>query len=263
MKFFILCFFICCSNFCIAQNGSVTYIFIYNTDSANIVRAENELYFNRSESTYYMGSKAKKETKEYTESREIIRDDEDIVKISITDTIPYAYYRNLKSNTFFCLESTLINNLKSKYFVYEDNSVNTLPWVLSNDYKMVSGYNCQKATVNFRGRVYEAWFTTEIPLPYGPWKLVGLPGLILEAYDLSKEVSFTAEKIIIPNSKVNKKIFKPKGIEISHKEFVELKNNRGDKVSKAILARFPKGAKILNRKSVKKGLELEYDWSKE
>ena len=43
---------------------------------------------------------------------------------------------------------------------------------------------------NFRGRTYEAWFTTEIPVKDGPWKFHGLPGLILEVYDIQKHYSF-------------------------------------------------------------------------
>ena len=39
------------------------------------------------------------------------------------------------------------------------------------------------AEAEFRGRVWRAWFTYEIPMPYGPWKLGGLPGLILKAED--------------------------------------------------------------------------------
>jgi hypothetical protein len=40
---------------------------------------------------------------------------------------------------------------------------------------------CKKATTNFRGRYWEAWYTEEIPIGQGPWKLCGLPGMILKA----------------------------------------------------------------------------------
>jgi len=49
---------------------------------------------------------------------------------------------------------------------------------------------CQKAEGDFRGRHYIAWFSNKILIPDGPWKLCGLPGLILEAYDEKKTVYF-------------------------------------------------------------------------
>ncbi|MDO5665059.1 MAG: GLPGLI family protein [Bacteroidia bacterium] len=54
-------------------------------------------------------------------------------------------------------------------------------WLLTADTLTVLGYVCQKATTTFRGRTYEAWFTSEIPVKEGPWKLYGPPGLILKA----------------------------------------------------------------------------------
>lgn len=38
------------------------------------------------------------------------------------------------------------------------------------------GFKCKSATAEFRGRKYKVWYTMEIPIPIGPWKLGGLPG---------------------------------------------------------------------------------------
>lgn len=61
-----------------------------------------------------------------------------------------------------------------------------LNWNISGEHRQVCGYDCIKATGLFRGRQWTVWFTPEIPLPYGPWKLGGLPGLILRAEDYRK-----------------------------------------------------------------------------
>lgn len=56
-------------------------------------------------------------------------------------------------------------------------------WVLSDDTATVLSYVCRKAVCRFKGREWMAWFTPEIPSSEGPWKLFGLPGLILKAED--------------------------------------------------------------------------------
>lgn len=65
-----------------------------------------------------------------------------------------------------------------------------LQWEIRMEYDTVLSYRCQKATTKFRGRSYEAWFTTDIPISNGPWKLGGLPGLILKVVDLQNCFNF-------------------------------------------------------------------------
>ena len=56
-----------------------------------------------------------------------------------------------------------------------------IAWTLSEDTMTVSGYLCQQATVTFRGVEWHVWYTEEIPSSAGPWRLRGLPGMIVEA----------------------------------------------------------------------------------
>ncbi|GAA4138147.1 hypothetical protein GCM10022216_15020 [Sphingobacterium kyonggiense] len=78
------------------------------------------------------------------------------------------------------------------YFIL-DTKFPEQDWEIQEETKVIGGYTCQKATTDFKGRHYTAWFTTELPFPYGPWKLHGLPGLILSASDDKNEVSFEYE----------------------------------------------------------------------
>lgn len=59
----------------------------------------------------------------------------------------------------------------------------------------ILGYRCMHATTDYRGRKWNVWFTPEIPVDAGPWKLTGLPGLILKAEDDEKAYSFVCTAI--------------------------------------------------------------------
>ena len=80
----------------------------------------------------------------------------------------------------------------SAFFVYPD-SVPSLEWNFSDEETdSIMDYDCRKATVEYAGRNYTAWFTPEIPLPFGPYKFRGLPGLILKLEDSERQYIWEA-----------------------------------------------------------------------
>lgn len=64
-----------------------------------------------------------------------------------------------------------------------DEEMPMLDWELTDSTATVLGYECRSARCRFRGREWTVYYTEEIPLPEGPWKLHGLPGLIMKASD--------------------------------------------------------------------------------
>lgn len=53
--------------------------------------------------------------------------------------------------------------------------------IMGDSTDTVLGYECVLAETDYHGRHWKAWFAPEIPVGFGPWKLRGLPGLILKA----------------------------------------------------------------------------------
>lgn len=100
-------------------------------------------------------------------------------------------YKNLPEKGMLTLTDHLI------YAGYKYNEKLEIPqWkILDEQQKTVAGYKCQCAQADFGGRSWIAWFAPDIPISDGPWKLCGLPGLILEAEDTEGHYHFTCIEI--------------------------------------------------------------------
>lgn len=102
-------------------------------------------------------------------------------------------YKNRLKNEIVTIDGNEMTMYKCKESQSPQN------WTFTSDTLTVLGYICQKATTRFRGRNYEAWFTSDIPIKEGPWKLYGLPGLILKV--IIDDGCFNIEAIGLENSK--------------------------------------------------------------
>lgn len=100
--------------------------------------------------------------------------------------------------------------------------------ILTDSTKNILGYECIFAESYYHGRHWKAWFAPEIPVNAGPWKLLGLPGLIMEAVDSTGQHHFTTtglESSDMPFPKV----YEPYGYEkTTRKEFLKLCRYRYD-----------------------------------
>ncbi|AZB31413.1 GLPGLI family protein [Chryseobacterium balustinum] len=68
-----------------------------------------------------------------------------------------------------------------------------LNWKISNEKQKIGEYNTQKATAQYGGRTWTAWFSSDIPFQDGPYKFSGLPGLIVKIEDTDKNYSWVLQ----------------------------------------------------------------------
>jgi GLPGLI family protein len=108
------------------------------------------------------------------------------------------YYQYPNTKKMLTKDNLAIN----EYLV--DGPLPAIAWQIGSDTASFGGLHCQKATGHFKGRDYIVWFCPDLPLPAGPWKLNGLPGVIVDAHDTRNEVIFQfdgLEKVVFAEVK--------------------------------------------------------------
>ena len=88
-------------------------------------------------------------------------------------------YRIIKDYPDFKIASVM--NIGIDYYKVSDDR--KLIWNILPDRQKIGDFNTQKATTEFAGRKWEAWFSSELPFQDGPYKFHGLPGLIIKLQD--------------------------------------------------------------------------------
>ena len=141
-----------------------------------------------------------------------------------------------------------------------------LQWTITEEQKVIANYTCIKATVSYRGRDWTAWFTPEIPLAVGPWKLHGLPGLILEAYDATTECTYKAINIAFKDNDILHsdftKLVKTRNKKpMTYRQFLEDRREALDNIYKK-MDQEDASSKFADVKVPRFGLELKYEWEK-
>ena len=203
-----------------AQVGKATYIFTVD----NNVSYNSTLQFNTEESLFILDldnpivpknediQKAKGDSGPKTVNKQVIN-------IDIKDGKPFFVYKN-----------TTTRDIESRELIFNGDKailqekLETLKWVITPEKKKIAGIECQKATIFYRCANYTAWFAPSIPVPFGPWKLGGLPGLIFELVNENVNHSYLITSLDIPaqvTDDFKKNILSFKDKRMNYKEFAE------------------------------------------
>ncbi len=127
----------------------------------------------------------------------------------------------------------------SKSHCVIQDTLGAIDWAIyPSEKRRIALYECVKATGSFGGRDYIAWFTYDIPIPSGPYKLGGLPGLILEAKTTDDKVQFLFMGMeISPN--LSHPIHPPSGklIHMSYAQYRKVSNQHDRDIEKEFKAK--------------------------
>jgi len=168
-----------------SRQGKVVYVVTENDEDAPSIR-DGELIFDERSSLFTDGREGQKveEIRKYDDNGNLV-----FIQSAGTVGVRTVFYSDFTNG-----KTVQWASVRGRPFIISD-SLRTPEWRLLDETKEINGMKCQKAMASVYGREYEAWFSTDIPFPYGPWKLHGLPGLILEAHSTDGAIDFVLEHV--------------------------------------------------------------------
>lgn len=229
------------------------YVKIHSFGEDNSIDTLN-LYFNRQESLFIELQKKNSEKMKVSEDE----NDDYILNIRINPPSEddYAVYTSLNLKKIISRDFIYENGKALSYIVNE--YLNTPKWAITDEFKTIGNFKCRKAKTTFRGRDYIAWFTENIQTTFAPWKLSGLPGLIVEVSDKTKSIQFY---LINYKNNYDFKIEQPTGKDVvSLKEYANLKKEQSEKIVKHLKSKFPRGTTFTVESVETNPIELSYEW---
>lgn len=174
-----------------AQQYEVIYELSFqpNTQKDSLITEETSLViFPEQQISLFSNLGEQKRKDFFKQIREQAKNNPDFSHVDYNAVPEYSFafrvLKNLKTNEHSFYEAVLGD-------IYTYTFDLNLNWNIAHDKKQILGYTCQKATLDFGGRQWTAYFTQEIPISDGPYKFHGLPGLILEIYSEDGDYSFS------------------------------------------------------------------------
>ncbi|MCH8535869.1 MAG: GLPGLI family protein [Flavobacteriaceae bacterium] len=188
------------------------------------------------------------------DTQQIIEDENHIhIQKEIQDTIGEQYY--LKKDEIIFRDYIFKDGELKAVIVSE--KMPKFDWIFKPDTLRINKYLCNRAKLDFRGRQYNFWYTTEIPTKFGPWKFYGLPGLIVKVETDDKAIKFELTKIEFTNK--NNIVVPDSGKKISFLEYANYKQKFSENLIKELRAQLPRGVSVDLNTTEERGLELNYN----
>ena len=106
----------------------------------------------------------------------------------ISKTIKQPKFTHVITKTYPSMETEYADYILQDRVGYKETK--PFDWKVSSETQKIGEYNTQKATTEFGGRKWIAWFATDLPFQDGPYKFYGLPGLIVKIEDDAKNYSW-------------------------------------------------------------------------